>query len=96
MGGAGAGRVSPQRAAARCLYESSSRALGEGRDPSSSQQGEARTISRENAPPRLYTVPPHSLFAILMNLNKGYALYGGLQTYGLNLKQPCKAIRNQL
>ena len=69
--------------------------LGEGRDPSS-QQGEARTISPENAPPRLYTVPPHSLFAILMNLNKGYALYGGLQTYGLNLKQPCKAIRNQL
>ena len=48
------------------------------------KQGEARTISRENAPPRLYTVPPHSLFA------------GGLQTYGLNLKQPCKAIRNQL
>ena len=64
------------------------------------KQGEARTssstISRENAPPRLYTVPPHSLFAILMNLNKGYALDGGLQTYGLNLKQPCKAIRNQL
>ena len=60
------------------------------------KQGEARTISRENAPPRLYTVPPHSLFAMLMNLNKGYALYGGLQTYGLNLKQPCKAIRNQL
>ena len=41
MGGAGAGRVSPQRAAARGLYESSSRALGEGRDPSSQAGGGA-------------------------------------------------------
>lgn len=33
MGGAGAGRVSPQRAAARCLYESSSRAPRRGTRP---------------------------------------------------------------
>ena len=70
MGGAGAGRVSPQRAAARCLYESSSQTPSARDETQVRKQGEARTISKENAQPRLYTVPPHSLFAILMNLNK--------------------------
>ena len=44
MGGAGAGRVSPQRAAARCLYESSSRAPSARDETQVRKQGEARTI----------------------------------------------------
>ena len=54
MGGAGAGRVSPQRAAARCLYESSSRALGEGRDPSSQAGGGADHSTRKRTTETLY------------------------------------------
>ena len=74
MGGPGAAD-SAQRAAARCLHESFSSRASPRKDEASLEQGEARTIPAENPPPRLYTVSPHSLFAILMNLNKSYALY---------------------
>ena len=71
MGGGGAGRVSTQRAAARAPYESSSRApsLIEGWTRRKFASGvQARTFRRENTSPRLYTVPPHSLFVIRMRI----------------------------
>ena len=68
MGGSGAGRVSSQRAAARAPYESSSRAPSGWTRRKFASGVQARTFRRENTSPRLYTVPPHSLFVIRMRI----------------------------